>query len=81
MHGMNPVEAGDLGNGRRLINVKEAALRMNVSERHLRSEIASGRITHRRLGGRGGSGGCIRFLFPDDVLAYIDGTVAGPAAA
>ncbi|WP_091322908.1 helix-turn-helix domain-containing protein [Geodermatophilus ruber] len=81
MHELDQIEPGDLGNGRRLIDVAEAAQRLGICERHLRSEIALGRMPHRRLGGKGGARGRIKVLFPDDVDAYLREAAAGPAAA
>lgn len=78
---MNQVAKGDLGDGRRLIDVPEAAMRLGVGERHLRSEISAGRMPHRRIGGQGGMHGRIKILVPDDLDAYLQVTAAGPSAA
>ncbi len=81
MHGTNHVEPGDLGDGRRLLDVAEAALRLGVCERHLRSEIAVGRMPHRRLGGQDGARGRVKILYPDDLDAYLRASLSGPEAA
>jgi hypothetical protein len=81
MNDSRSVEAGDLGDGRRLIDVQEAATRLGICERHLRSEIALGRMPHRRLGGHGGARGRIKILFPDDFDRYLGDASAGPEAA
>ena len=81
MNGMNAVQIGDLGNGRRLVDVTEAAAMLGICERHLRSEIASERMPHRRFGGRGGARGRIKILVPDDIDGYLRATAAGPVVA
>lgn len=81
MHAMESGQVGNLGDGRRLLDVADAAIMLGICERHLRSEIAEGRMPHRRLGGSKGVGGRIKILYPDDIETYLDAAAAGPAAA
>lgn len=59
------ITKGDLGTGHRIIGIKEAAARLGCSPRVLYALAAGGKIQHRRLGGS------VKFLYPDDLDAFI----------
>ncbi len=65
---------GELGDGRLLIDVADAAGRLGVSERLLREEIRRGRLPHRRFGCR------VKLLVPDDLEEYLRRCGSDPAA-
>lgn len=69
-----PTSIGDLGDGRRLITVPQAAVMLGISERHLRNEIAAERMPCHRMG-------VIKILYPDGINAYLNATASGPAVA
>jgi excisionase family DNA binding protein len=70
--------SGNLCDGRRLITVPQAAMMLGISERHLRNEIAAGRMPGHRMGEYRG---VIKIVHPDGINAYLAATAIGPSAA
>jgi excisionase family DNA binding protein len=62
---MTNIEKGDLGSGSRIIGVRECAARLGCSVSTVYAACAAGSMQHRRLGGS------VKFLFPDDIDAFV----------